>query len=291
MSGAAMNYDFGHKRHWRRWVWNRIAERVENRRDALCIYLPGSSDFDRPLAISRGFRDVNLIGVERNPDSLRTLRKSGALTINADFIETVTATIISKRMIGVIYGDLCCGLTRKLLSHIIVWLAATDSTKNCVFAFNLMRGRDAESNAIRGALNDGGPLVQNSELEISEKHRGVALFSQAVFMMVHLSTYHRPGISAEDCEAELEAQPELMALINKRFMAMVENSKLDAESYRSDSGQVFDTVVFRHPLHSKLDGFSTQSSRLTDALRVDPFSGKASRRLAAVMAHRTMRMN
>jgi hypothetical protein len=52
-NGSSFNYDFGAKRNWRRWAWNRIAERVADKSNALCLYLPSSNDEDRPIAISR----------------------------------------------------------------------------------------------------------------------------------------------------------------------------------------------------------------------------------------------
>ena len=65
-----VDYTSKPKEIWRRWVWNRVAERINlsitgfKRSEAFGLYLVGPDDLDRPVAMEKGFLSLNLIAVE-----------------------------------------------------------------------------------------------------------------------------------------------------------------------------------------------------------------------------------
>jgi hypothetical protein len=280
-NGSEFDYDFGQKRHWRRWVWNRIAERVDSKEDALCVYLPGAEDTDKEIAIERGFKAENMIGAERDRDALGVARGNGALVANGDFWDCVLSVGL-KRDVSVVFADLCCGLDLKVISKINI-LLGSKNFNNCVFAINLMRGRDAKTNRLRASISSDYGAVMESEAG-SEKHRGAHALISLLYSI----------LSAADEDVEvLKNQSEGWELVadrvQTRFKFMAKRSNYAFASYRSTALQTFDSVVFRNPFC----GLSMPDVHgLFDAgARTMAIPSATKRSVSAVMAHRTMRMN
>lgn len=293
MSGASKGYDFGTKRHWRRWVWNRIRERAAVDDERLCFYLPGANDFDRTIALDRGFRAHNLIGVERDARALASARKSGALVVDADFLDVVDAAVTGEHSIGVIFGDFCGGLHPLTFKALYRWMACISITSEAVFAFNLKRGRDPAGNAIRTAVQGCTTFHHPAD----QKHRGLILLAGALFALAHSAekgSGNLPPGFADYCEGinsgviDPQAFPDDMAsaaaLVMQRAEWLHERCSVAINSYRSDCGDWFDTIVFTSPFRgARLRGTAHQ------ALKADGTGDDARRALAAVLAHRTMR--
>lgn len=104
-------YKFGDKNNWRRWVWNRICERLTKpRRDAVVVYLPGKEDLDRKVAVERGFSPYNLIAVDRSPSVVSIMKAKGALCIEGNLIDVLQCFKNTNVRVDVVLADLCCGL-------------------------------------------------------------------------------------------------------------------------------------------------------------------------------------
>lgn len=277
--GSVMNYDFGNKRHWRRWVWNRIVERLlSSPREARCIYLPGASDEDMPVASSRGLLRANMIAVERDAATRKSLRARGVLTVDADFFLAVDAIATTAAhgfdRVDVVFADLCHGVTADPINAIRRWMAYP-TLRNCVFAFNLMRGRERGIGALLSALH-GEEWARHKPGD--KPHRGQVLMHSAFCLVATADEHVRIGEPVSE-----KAQ--------RRYDWMRVAAKSATTSYRSPSNQTFDTVVFANPM------------RLLPPLQVDvealmATSGLTSRRdfirarrsVAAVLAHRTRRL-
>ena len=138
-------YKNGQKNNWRRTVWNEIADRVENRRDAVVVYWPGPRDLDRPEAIRRGFRASNLIGIDTDETIVQARRAAGAIMIHGD-LQSVVGSWPATRPIAVIAADLCSCLSFNVtaLLGIIRWQPAAAGG---VIALNLQRGRERGATA------------------------------------------------------------------------------------------------------------------------------------------------
>lgn len=162
MSGADKEYKFGAKNNWRRAVWNSIkAGLVTPVRDATVLYLAGPGDYDREIAVSKGFNPNNLISVERNKKVLSRLRDRGVLTVHGDFIEAAKAWPITKPF-DVVFGDFCGDVSKDMLAGIKA-LTLMQQTARAVFAFNFQRGRDssmAEARALAATKHRGELLCQ-----------------------------------------------------------------------------------------------------------------------------------
>lgn len=146
----------GQKNQWRREAWNRIAELTPDRHNALVVYLPGFEDLDRPEALRRGFRDANLIAIERDPETAQSLRCSGRTVIQGDLLETLTFWP-SHRKVAVVVADLQSGLAdgaRNLAMLTQLCPALNDAT----LLVNLQRGRESgpESQVLIAAMRQMG---------------------------------------------------------------------------------------------------------------------------------------
>lgn len=255
-----MNYDYGNKRQWRRWVWNRIAERCENRRDALVLFLAGEEAFDVDTALERGFRATNMVAVERDKRTVEQLRKKGVLTIEGDLVE-VLKTWPMDRPVGVILADFCCALEES------VHCAFADIDTNpsfwrTVVAVNLQHGREQTGKAWRDFVYNARPSDEWS------MHRGVQLLG------THLAQVaNRLHDAAHSWDWVYEAA--------------LNASRPAVQQYKSSSGKAlyFDTAVYRVPVGHLVRPFSPFAENLKDK----GVHMAQRRRTAAVLAHHTRR--
>lgn len=275
-AGAVMNYDFGQKRHWRKWIWNRIAERSD--RNGLVVYMPGVNDFDREVAIAKGFRPNNLIGIERDGVALTRIRKNGALVASGDVFHAVDALAVG-RGASVVFLDLCCGLSRQLVLKTHLWMQSP-AFANTTFAFNILRGRDKETNGWRRWICS---LPDKGWMSGDEKHRGAILGKLLAFASLQ---------SVARCanESQLEIDAVLDDETLEVFVSHFQNN--GCNTYMSTSGQVFDSLVFKNP-YGMFDINIERAHMLGVYKDHSDYGGakaKAARQsLAAVLAHRTMR--
>jgi hypothetical protein len=211
MSGATHDYKFGPKNQYRRWAWNRIDELLfRSARDAVVLYLAGVQDLDRPVARRHGFRDHNLIAVERDRIAAKTLRKDGVLVVPGDIFATL-AHWPKDKPIHVLHADLCCGYSRKLAETIL----AAHFCGVEVFSFNLLRGRDRDFTALAKGVPD------------NSGHRGWNMFNAVMNYFLK----HRSGESLSSiCKAQCHSYKSVIP------------------GKRRSITLCFDSVVYRNPI-------------------------------------------
>jgi hypothetical protein len=198
--------DYREKNNWRRWVWNRIEERLDgNLHEKTAVYLAGEENLDAQVAIKKGFSACNLVAVDKSQAKVSAMRRAGVLAICDDVFRVIREF---PKPIDVINLDFCCGLTLPILQDLCA-LQTDPNSRNAIFALNFLRGRDASSNDAR------------AELGCKTKHRGVMCFFALGKLLkftdtdlAQSTTLHRP----------------------------VDPIKTQ---YRSSTFQTFDTVVFR----------------------------------------------
>jgi hypothetical protein len=254
-----VNYSFGNKRQWRRWVWNRISDRCENPRDSIVLFLAGPDALDVEVAIRHGFSAKNMIAVEKDKETVKRLRELGILTIEGDLCQVLTAWPDSKP-VGAVVADFCCGMEKSIIYSVapIVWKRPAFSSST--FAFNFLRGRDASSNQLRKYHET--------------KHRGDIFFSMLVAAF-SLSTEFRNIFDALDYDDLNIALSRIGRSMQPSFM-----------SYKSVAGtQKFDTVVFS--ACTKSLGLTFVPNPEYKGLSDDLIAQR--RRTAAVLAHHTRR--
>jgi hypothetical protein len=153
-----MNYEVEQKRHWRYWVWKRIAENCGVHPSfATVLFLSGPSPSDLQAAQKYGFKLRNIVAVDMNAECVEAARKAGCTAIQGSLHEVVT-----KWSDGTIHGvvaDYCCGLT---FNTAIESFQIASLANAC--AFNFQRGRecDAESRMLRTFFDckDRGKLMK-----------------------------------------------------------------------------------------------------------------------------------
>lgn len=275
MRGDKQNYDFSAKRHWRRWAWNRIAERLTvPPREALVAYLPGPEDEDRPIALSKGFRADNLIAVDRALANVEAVRGEGNLAICGDAYDVI-GVMLHKRRIDVIFLDLCCGYSFKLMNGLASLLTSQNLAGSTV-AVNLMRGRDAGVSKLNTNLIELG----HESLSDDERHRGRLFFGASIPWAYNFVNEQRK-------RGNLPNLPDVRIIMKSVSPVF--------SSYRSVvSNCYFDSVVFCAPREFALEAvYPTEDERwAVEKAREEIEELKPlQRRIAATMAHRTMRLS
>lgn len=285
-----MDYKFGNKNQWRRTWWNRITERLSVKpAEAVVLYLAGTQDLDRAEALRRGFKDYNLIAIERQTSTVRALRDSGSLCIEGDLIDIINA-FDPGREAHVIIGDMTCGLELRLVHAVRPWINERSSFRRAVFAFNMLRGRDPSGNPIRN-IWDSNPdsekvmrLAATLGVEWFLKHRGRYLFQTMFEQFLFAQGIRETGPDGMGRVPEAR-RPEAEKAMNFWMTA----AGPYFTNYRS-AAQTFDGVVLRNPYQFLPDNPKRDERIESEKLRSE-YSGPIRRKIAAVMAHRTMRMN
>ncbi|HNB43178.1 MAG TPA: hypothetical protein PLL72_03185 [Burkholderiaceae bacterium] len=269
-----MNYSYGNKSQWRRWVWNRISERSQTRAGFI-LALAAEEALDIPVAKRHGFDVRNFIAIDRDPSALQALRAQNKLAIQGDVWATLHAWPADRRVCCVV-ADLCGGLTKANYSGLFQALM-NPALFESVFVVNMLRGRD-DAELVRLAeqlydearkSGDDVDRFQLASVQMLSKHRGGAL---AICLC---------GAIAESiCKAsdDVDAVNWLAHLCEELESAVY--------SYRSTAGnQWFDTVVFLNPMRFLKEA----SLAISKIYGRSPEHGQQRRRTAAVLAHHTRR--
>lgn len=251
-NGLTKNYRTGTKNNWRRRIWNEISRRIEDRDNAIVLYLAGPQDLDRKIMVEHGFNTDNLIIVERIREAVEMLRDEGKVVIHGDLFETVRAWPPDGPKISVIIADLCCGLEKKVAGW-GMWIHP--ATMRAVFLYNFQRGREYS------------PLAQ---LKYYQKvlPEEWAKNRAAIFMNYQIhQTLINLGIEFYDIHAK-----KLSELMNPAFY-----------SYHSGN-LMFDSCLFQSPARY----FPKHDEEWT---RIQPPPDYEKRQVSAAIAIRTMRMS
>lgn len=134
----------------RRSWWNRVAEALPNKRDALVLYLPGEMDLDRKEAVDRGFSDWNLIAVEANRKVASKLRLQGRTVIHGRLADVMEAWP-AQHPVAYVAADLQCGWGNEV-ERILNAYMSLQAFNGAVLLVNLQRGRD--STEVAGVVRD-----------------------------------------------------------------------------------------------------------------------------------------
>lgn len=300
MSGENFDYKFGNKNNWRRWVWNRIVERLAvPPAEAVVLYLAGQQDLDREIAIQRGFKGHNLIAVERDELVAAQLRKKGVLTIQGEFGDVLQFWPLGHE-IHVVFGDFCSDMTLKLWTAITL-TAFLAYTKNAVLAFNFQRGRDQTAAAHRlSARKTVEAIISTApERHISPLHRGLHVYADWFEVMKGIAAgaarIENGKWSIKWERSEYRDDPRFLAfcwIIQKDLSMRCHSYKSIIPRVCKHTGRIkkttlyFDSVVWRNVMAELWKTGAPKGCYVRNAK-------EKSIRLSAsaVLAHRTMRKN
>ena len=269
-----MDYSYGSKKQWRRWCWNRAAERIADRKNALVLFLAGENAHDIEAAERKGFWRRNMIAIEKDPATVKKLRALGLLVIEGDLMKVLFCWP-PERKIDLVFADFCCGLNYSV-SRDVPRAYSLRSCMNAVWIVNMLRGRDADSNDLRRSFSEC--------FEMNTKHRGEVLFTAAATDVV-FGAGQRPH---PEHEADLQ-------LASERIKVVFRNAQPETYSYRSTAGtQTFDTVIYSSWCHESMKSQLAKVCSELPTPRVADLSDRLRpqrRRVSAVLAHHTMRVN
>lgn len=287
MGGATMNYDFGRKRNWRRTIWNELISRAVNP-DGVALYLGGRDNYDRELLCKKGIKEWNIICVDRDIVTVTAVRKRGELCIHGDIFE-VLSHFPKTPWVSCASIDLCCPINAKLVNT----LRGYFDYSWFPWAINIMRGRETCPET-REALGFHRNLVSNSNLaaimEIKGNinasryftdankymHRGIILYYALI------AQFFRLDISILQKHAD-EKGKTLKEVEIETLDCIIKNTNPHFYTYKSDSGQIFDSFVISPRYPKELD--------VINGVRFPDINNKhTARKISAVLAHRTMRM-
>jgi|3_EtaG_2_1085321.scaffolds.fasta_scaffold02708_6 hypothetical protein len=269
-------YKFGRKNNWRRWSWNAIKERLPvSPINAVGLYLAGSDDLDRPVAISKGFKEENLIAVDVNALAVTKLRKQKRIALNLEISHVIGNWRNPK--LSFVSADLCSGLTAHSENLLKSFLYSTGVEDHCVIALNMLRGRD-DTDWLKYYKNKLSTCDRNSFFEASrdlvpnpfgqiELHRGVAVV--LTLMDVFMNLAKKTSLLSEDKSTSIRQMSGILIKMNPTF-----------NSYKSKK-LTMDSVVFVWPLHGPWLDYKPKTQKDT----------AAKRQIAAMKAIRTMRYN
>lgn len=266
-AGVEKQYKFGQKNNWRRRVWNEAASRIADKKSALVLYMPGPNDLDRPIALSKGFSNNNLIGIERHRETAKSLRQQKKNIVIGNAEQFLTGWDFTQQF-DFIHFDFCCGLTENVIRAVeLAQLAAKPGAPICV---NLLRGREAKS---------GIKQLQAELKEVDEMivQRGMdSLFRGGIKHRGHLLAYWLMARS-RDC-------------VNRARSRLSHEDYLNAMQQRDEHLQNARPLYFSYRsglliMDSFFANFGLGCANLHDH-RLEKFRDK---RLAAMWAVRTMR--
>ena len=270
-----MEYKYGNKNQWRRWMWNRVAESTKNRREKKVLYLAGPDAHDVGAASLRGFDKRNMIAVEKDPNALRNIRGSGLLAIDGEICDVMEAWP-QELPVGVVIADFCSGMESKIVNRIAMGSAHHWPFIDTTFCFNFLRGRDPSSKDDRSRFI-GCDRIKNP------LHRG------EIFFNLYVASFLMNSIRADSSFDGAWDIPELQ--IDRAWDFVTLQAQPKFYSYRSTAGsQYFDSVVFSSVMGTNLRHVYG-SDACTSPKQVVPVELiPQRRRTSAVLAHRTQRM-
>lgn len=224
------------------------------------VYLAGQNDFDSEIAKEKGFNINNLIAVDYNRKTTQRLRSSKRLTVCGDIMDVVEAWPITKK-INVLILDFCCGLFTSIVEFLLK-IPHFPQLSDSVIVINLLRGRDAQTNTIRQNL--GGQRFKGLE-----KHRGRQALLIYVVELTEIIHKQKYGVSTRGHHGS--------QMVIQTGQECIIRTLPRLHSYKSDSGQWFDSAVFVNPI------------LISDPVR-QPHSKDIAQQISAILAIRTMRL-
>jgi len=256
MNGGLSSYKFGQKNNWRRRVWNHIRDNAKSPRLCVGLYLPAEEDLDYAVAVSKGFDPRNLIAVDRDASVVHSLRSKGRLVIYGELLDILRSWPVHRVPLGFIHCDLFSNYSPSAVSIAHAAMESLCLSGGGTLVINLLRGRENSC---------AGQILKRLGAENGEAvHRAIPITTAmgAAWAGVTVSNLFQEG--TQIWKSQASAADRVVDILQRRRLMF---------SYKSN-GQVFDSAVFNLP---PVQG---QRRRATDETR----------QIAAILAHRTMRL-
>lgn len=238
-------YESGIKSNWRRTAWNSIAGRVRDKKNARVLYLPASKDLDRRVAVSKGFRPNNLIGIERDKSVVKQLRAENKLCIHGSAMD-ILAAWPSSSPVDVVFLDLTGPLTSEVFTKAYTLSMSPAVHEKTVIALNLLHGREPKHDT---------DFLKN----LKEKYRADTIHRGELYFIALFDEWV-DEIAVENGQS-VGGVP--TPRLQENFLLWMKN-ELNPwfDQYKSDAGnQYFDTLVYNNRLTSSVGNSSSEEWR------------------------------
>jgi hypothetical protein len=252
------------KECWRGWAWNQLAARIcacktkprsdyrawlkgrdgQKRRhleNATVLYLPGPDDADREIAISKGFRQSNLIAVDVCQDRVDGVRAGKGIAV-CDTLDRVIRCWPDGWQIDGILADLCSGFGRTERNLALALIESPGCSHQTAMVVNLQRGRDKNgglerdvTDKVRAAVSklECGRHGKPAESLNAEMGKNRAAYWLDFFLFIYSSIlFHTAeGDEKKKCKLEdyilvlgKEARPDFFSYLSKPSRAVYMDS-------------------------------------------------------------------
>jgi hypothetical protein len=255
MGKGLIKYNFGSKNIWRCWAWNKIVNNLNKKpKDAVGLYLIGEDD-DLSVAINKGFKKSNLIGIDLDQSRVNAHRAKGGIGICED-LSSVVVSWNGNPEIDFINADFCCGITKSMKIFLISCCGAECIKKGTPIIINALRGRDKDRIVLdldENLSNLFKSIGKNKTIGDIKKHRGPMIL-HTLFLCCLSRKF-----GSEHFDKVLTDQT-LLFTEEKDFWKNL--SKIDFYSYKSVKNgavQIMDSVFFKWP-SDNLNYFSPLTS-------------------------------
>lgn len=226
------NYDYGIKRNWRRWAWNQLNPEL----DGVVLYLCGPDDYDREIALKKGFKNHNLIAIDINKKNINNVRKNGGIGICGEIGNIIHHWNSRPKITGII-ADLCCGLTANVSPIYMSIMESKGFDENCRIVINFLRGRE------HGLAIDAVSWAKDMFV-CDTKHRGILFL--IIFFTIFIDKIEKRNLLIKKNIATLFVHIMQKELNKIELIKMLEYLFLPKfYSYKSiNKYQYFDSIAF-----------------------------------------------
>lgn len=202
-------YQFGQKNNWRRRQWNFIVKHLgKPTKDAVCLVLAGHEAIDVKVAMQKGFREENIVVVERDEAAAAKIRSATRCSVVCAELLDVIRSWRCEQKIDVVVADFCSNYSEDIHEFQRLLLAKhTMAFQNArvVISLNLQRGRESgEARDVVAAYQRVSAAAEHGYRglhpafyaydQVSEKHRGRMFFSHVLGQVKARCDRHDPEI-------------------------------------------------------------------------------------------------
>lgn len=276
----AVEYDNYTKDHWRRTCWNIVEKHAPNKHDALILYLPGTRDIDRSVALKKKYKDHCLVAIERNPKVVDILRKKGVIVVPGDLV-TVMQSWPVEYPVSFVLADLQTNNPR-VVADILMAFIIGGAFRKAGIIYNLQRGRET-SETMRMYAQFKEMFPGKSVNRAMAAWMNVMLMFGFIFKMGtenSIDSYYDSINYGGPLQTEFSLDPAIFKLVYEALNRTIRYSLL--QPYRSDGARV---VMDSASLITR-KGMSNSLPSL-DRVAASP---DMVRSIAAALAVRTIRM-
>lgn len=182
-----IQYKNGAKNNWRRQMWNTVREFTDNPSDAMVLYLPGAANLDVPVAISKGFKQANMLAVEREGKVVEHLRRKYRQPVIHGSLAHTLIGWPQNRPVAVIVADLVSGFDGLVTDIVRAWMLL-QPFEGATLVLNMQRGRESDCTKKHTVMWQHHGIVQSlaERWGVSSNSRALyTMFSMPMFLQWH----------------------------------------------------------------------------------------------------------